>query len=189
MKKFIYILLLLSVACGGGKDSVEVSKKPFKNKNVIQRFDKQVLPVKQNKEQVQDSITQENFDELANQKLNRFFDMINLSKQTKTSKDFINFTLQNAQKLWLKPENAKSFLQQPAIQSADSLELNTLSFKNFETQETDEILATYRLNYIIYYKGQGRNIRTKAQIYFKILHLNFDGQKYLSLKAKIFRIQ
>ncbi len=115
--------------------------------------------------------------------------MINLTKQTQSTKDFLHFTLQNAQKLWLKPENVKSFLQQPAVQSADSLKLNTLSFKNFETHETNEMLATYHLNYSLYRKGQRQNVQTKAQIYFKILHLNIDGQKYLSLKAKIFRIQ
>ncbi len=188
MKKFTYILLLLSFSCGGNKDGIKVTQKPAINQSVKQHFDKQILPVKQNANQVQDSLSQENFDELAKQTITRFFDMINLTKQTQAREDFLNFTAQNAQKLWLKPENAKTFLQQSAIQSPDSLKLHSLSFQNFESQENDEILATYRLYYFLYRRGQRQSVQTKAKVYFKILYLNLDGQNYLSLKAKIFRI-
>ncbi len=188
MKKLIYILLLLSVACGGGKDGIKVSQKSAKNQIVKQQFEKKVLPIKPTIDHSKDSLTQASFDELAKQKIARFFDMINLTKQNKTSKNFINFTTDNAKKLWLKPESAKQFLQQPAIQKADSLKLIALTFQKFQAQQSDEMLATYRLRYKIFKNGQAQVRQTQAKFYFKILNLDLDGQTYQSLKTKIVRI-
>ena len=188
MKKLIYILLLLSVACGGGKDGLKISQKSGENQIVKQQFEKKVLPVKPTLDHTRDSLTQASFDELAKQKITRFFDMINLTRQDHTSKDFINFTIDNAQKLWLKSENAKQFLQQPAIQKSDSLKLIALKFQKFQAQQSDEMLATYRLRYKIFRNGQAQVRQTLAQFYFKILNLDLDGQTYQSLKTKIVRI-
>ena len=188
MKKLIYIVFFLSIACGGGKDGIKVSQKSGENQIVKQHFEKKILPVKPAVAHTKDSLTQASFDALAKQKITRFFDMINLTKQAKATKDFINFTTDNAKKLWLKPENAKQFLQQPAIQKADSLKLLALTFQKFQAQQPDELLATYRLRYKIFRNGQAQIYRTQAQFYFSILHLDVDGQTYQSLKAKIFRI-
>ena len=189
MKKLIYIVFLLSIACGGGKDGIKVSQKSGKNQIVKQHFEKKILPVKPAVAHTKDSLTQASFDALAKQKITRFFDMINLTKQSKSSsKDFINFTTDNAQKLWLKPENAKQFLQQPAIQKADSLKLVALTFQKFQAQQSDELLATYRLRYKIFRNGQAQVRQTQALFYFKIINLDLDGQNYQSLKTKIVRI-
>ena len=189
MKKLIYIVFFLSIACGGGKDSINVSQKSGENQIVKQHFEKKILPVKPAVAHTKDSLTQDNFNELARQKTLQFFDMINLTKQSKaSSKDFINFTTDNAKKLWLKPENAKQFLQQPTIQKADSLKLLALTFQKFQAQQPDELLATYRLRYKIFRNGQAQIYRTQAQFYFSILNLDLDGQNYQSLKTKIVRI-
>jgi len=188
MKKLICIVFLLSIACGGGKDGISISQKSGNHHTLEQHFDKKILPVKPAVAHTKDSLTQDSFNALAKQKITQFFDMINLTKQDKTTKDFINFTTDNAKKLWLKPENAKQFLQQPAIQNADSLKLVALRFLKFQAQQPDELLATYRLRYKIFRNGQAQIYRTQAQFYFSILHLDLDGQSYKSLKAKIFRI-
>jgi len=188
MKKLIYILFFLSIACGGGKDGIKVSQKSGENQIVKQHFEKNILPVKPAVAHTKDSLTQASFNELAKQKITRFFDMINLTKQNHTSKGFINFTTDNAKKLWLKPENAKQFLQQPAIQKSDSLKLIALKFQKFQAQQSDEMLATYRLHYKTFRKGQAQSHKSQAQFYFKILHLDLDGQTYQSLKTKIVRI-
>ncbi len=188
MKRFIYIIFLLTIACGGGKDGIKISQKSGNHQSLKQHFDKKILPVKPAVDHTKDSLTQDSFNALARQKMLQFFDMINLIKQKKSSKDFESFTTENAKKLWLKPENAKQFLQQPAIQKADSLELRALTFQKFQTQQPDELLAVYRLRFKIFRNGQTQLRQTQAQFYFKILHLDVDGQTYQSLKAKIFRI-
>jgi len=191
MRKLIYILLLLTFSCVPNErgSSIKVKQTPKKT-GLTERFDKQILPLKKtHHEQLKDSINQTGLNDLARQKIEQFFEMVNLLKQKNAAKDFKAYTAHYAEKLWLNPQASKKFWSQPMIQSADSLRLTTIHLKQFEKTSRQETLGSYLISYHCFKKGKKHLFTTNAQIYFEIIDLDLDGQQYQTIKAKILKIK
>ena len=191
MRKLIYILLwLLIFACVPNKrDASKKIMQSTKKTGLTERFDKQILPLKKmHEEQLKDSINQTDLNDLARQKIEQFFEMVNLLKQKHQTKDFKAYTAQYAEKLWLNPQAYKKFQSKPLIQSADSLKLTAIHLKHLKKTSRQETLGSYLISYYIFQKGKAHLFTTGAQIYFEIIDLDLDGHQYQTIKAKIFKI-
>ncbi len=192
MKTFFYIILstFLVLACGSGREpkarqqTVDSITLPFGS----HRLDKKIiLQPKAMEKQVQDTLQQADFDILAQQKLQQFFDMLRLLKQNKPG-DFKALTQKQIQKLWINQDHLKRFLQKNPVVPADSLIFDKLQFVNFKARDMQELAGNYLLKYTIYRQGKAHSIQTRAQFYFQISDLDLDGQRYQTLKAKILKI-
>jgi len=192
MKYFSYILsivFLVLISCGSHQENTKVKNQKESQDSVIrQRFDKKILIKTQEEAREKAPYTQKDLDELASQKIQQYFEMLNIIKHGKQQDSFKKYTEKYARKLWLNPKKEPAFSQKNSIITADSLKIDRLILQNLKENNPQELIGTYRLSYKVFKNGKALTQKTDAKIYFEIIDLNLNGEIYQTLKAKILGI-
>jgi len=192
MKYFNYILsivFLVLMSCGSNQENTKVqNQKEHRDTIIRQRFDKKILIQNQEEAREKAPYTQKDLDELAFQKIQQYFEMLNLMKHGKQQAGFKKYTEKYARKLWLNPKKEPAFSQKKNIKTADSLKIDRLSLQNLKENNSQELIGTYRLSYKIYNHSKTLTQKSNAKIYFEIIDLSLNGEMYQTLKAKILGI-
>ena len=195
MKYIVYILTFvwILISCAGQEKSRSQKSVETDDYPLSENFDSRVLPVEkaQTTEEREElvELTTQDFDEIARQKIQQFYDMISASSTTGSPSGYKEYMTEHARKLWLHPEKALQWWKNTGWQKIDSIEIQDYQLLDMEEISPEESAGTYKVLLKIYQSAGTKTIKQKVRIYFDVLDLALDDQVYKSIKAKILSIE
>ncbi len=196
MKSYIVIfwtILLLSACAGGGENIyTEKAQRQSVDTTQLERFDKHIgqdKPAVDENNEMEKDITAQDFDIIAQQKTQQFFDMISAANNPDSPKDYQSYMDKYARKLWVNPENSEKVWQTKLLKNADSIRIVHSKLLNFEEKSPSESIGAYQLKLESYQNGKSQLSTAQAKVYFEIIDLAIDGKIYKTIKAKLLDLQ